>query len=69
MGNPVYIQYTFGSCSKWQRREMADIPSELGVQGALPPAGARGVPACSFFPQGGPQARPNTYEGMSENDS
>ena len=40
-------------------------PLRTGVQGALPPAGARGVPAHSFSPQGGPQARRTNSVWMS----
>jgi len=37
---------------------------QQGVQGAKPPAGARGVPAFSFSPSG-PQARQMKYESIS----
>ncbi len=43
----------------------SDIGSEMGVQGALSPAGVRGVSALSLSPRSGLQARQNQYEQMS----
>ncbi len=43
----------------------SDIGPEMGVQGALSPAGVRGVPALSPSPPSGLQARHNQYEQMS----
>jgi hypothetical protein len=38
----------------------------LGGAGGFAPAGARGVPAFSFFSPRGPQAQQNTYDWMSD---
>ncbi len=43
----------------------SDICSEMGVQGALSPAGVRGVPAFSPSPPSGLQARQHNSEQMS----
>ncbi len=52
-----------------ERISVSDISSEMGVQGALSPAGVRGVPALSPSPPSGLQARHNDYEEISERSS